>query len=110
MAVTLGTFTRRDDGTFVGTFNTLNVSVGLVIMPVTLTSDKAPDHRVYKAGNRFEMGAGWSQAAKSSGEKYISLKLGSPEFGPSWVRCRLVKLEQPNEDGSTHIALWDPRD
>src|SRR5580700_6632942 len=47
-------------------------------------SDKAPDHRVY-AGQRYEVGAGW-------------------------LRCRLVKLEAPAEDGTTHIALWEPRD
>jgi uncharacterized protein (DUF736 family) len=93
-----------------GVFNTLSVSVGLVIVPVDRTSDKAPDHRIYKAGNRYEIGAGWSQVAKSSNETYINLKIAAPELGQSWVRCRLVKLEQPNEDGSTHIALWDPRD
>jgi hypothetical protein len=62
------------------------------------------------AGPRHEVGAGWSQVAKSSGETYINLKIGSPEFGPNWVRCRLVKLEKPAEDGATHIALWEPRD
>src|SRR5271170_6751234 len=41
---------------------------------------------------------------------YLNLKIGAPEFGPTWVRCRLVKLEQPAEDGATHIALWEPRD
>ena len=44
------------------------------------------------------------------GETYINLKIGSPDFGPTWVRCRLVKLEKPAEDGATHIALWEPRD
>ena len=40
----------------------------------------------------------------------MNLKIGAPEFGPNWVRCRLVKLEHPAEDGATHIALWEPRD
>jgi uncharacterized protein (DUF736 family) len=84
-------------------------SASLAIIPIDKTSDKAPDHRVY-AGPRHEVGAGWSQVAKSSGETYINLKIGSPEFGPNWVRCRLVKLEKPAEDGATHIALWEPRD
>jgi hypothetical protein len=34
----------------------------------------------------------------------------NPEFGPTWLRCRLVKLEHPAEDGATHIVLWEPRD
>ena len=109
MAITLGTFTKLDDGAFTGTLKTLNVTVALTIVPVNKTSDNAPDHRVY-AGQRYEVGAGWSQVAKSSGETYLNLKIAAPEFGPSWVRCRLVKLEHPNEDGFTHIALWEPRD
>jgi len=40
----------------------------------------------------------------------VNLKLGCPEFGPNWLRCRLVKLERPGEDGATHIVLWEPRD
>jgi uncharacterized protein (DUF736 family) len=87
----------------------INVTATLAIVPIEKTSDKAPDHRVY-AGPRREVGAGWSQVAKSSGETYINLKIGSPDFGPTWVRCRLVKLEKPAEDGATHIALWEPRD
>src|ERR1700732_72448 len=109
MAITLGTFTRLDDGVFSGTLKTLNVTAALTIVPVDKMSDNAPDHRVY-AGQRYEVGAGWSQVAKSSGETYVNLKIGAPEFGPSWGRCRLVKLEHPAEDGATHIALWDPRD
>jgi uncharacterized protein (DUF736 family) len=109
MSITLGTFTKLDDGVFSGTLKTLNVTAALTIVPVDKMSDNAPDHRVY-AGQRYEIGAGWSQVAKSSGETYLNLKIGAPEFGPSWLRCRLVKLEHPAEDGATHIALWEPRD
>ena len=79
MAITLGTFTQLDDGVLTGMFKTLNVSVSLAIVPIDKTSDKAPDHRVY-AGPRHEVGAGWSQVAKSSGETYINLKIGSPDY------------------------------
>ena len=92
MAITLGTFTKLDNGAFTGTLKTLNVTASLTIVPVDKMSDNAPDHRVY-AGQRYEVGAGWSQVAKSSGETYLNLKIGAPEFGPNWVRCRLVKLE-----------------
>jgi uncharacterized protein (DUF736 family) len=111
MAITLGAFTKSADGSFAGTLKTLNVTANLVIAPVDKMSENAPDHRVYAGnGNRYEVGAGWSQVAKTSGETYINLKIGAPEFGPNWVRARLVKLEQPCEDGTTHIALWEPRD
>ena len=103
MAIILGTFTKLDDGIYSGTLKTLNVSAALTVVPVDKMSDNAPDYRVY-AGQRYEIGAGWSQVAKSSGETYLNLKIGAPEFGPNWVRCRLVKLEHPAEDGATHIA------
>jgi uncharacterized protein (DUF736 family) len=125
MAIQLGTFTKLDDGVFAGTINTLNVSAGIAIVPVAKTNDKAPDYRVYASGSgryRTEIGAGWSQVAKASGETYINLKIAAPEFGQNWLRCRLVKVED-EEDASarstdpsatartfTHIALWEPRD
>ncbi len=108
MAITLGTFTQSPAG-FTGTLKTLNVTAALTIVPVDKTSDNGPDYRVY-AGQRYEIGAGWSQVAKSSGETYVNLKVAAPEFGASWLRCRLVKLERPAEDGATHIVLWEPRD
>ena len=109
MAITLGNFTKLDDGAFTGTLKTMHVQANLAIVPIDKTSDNAPDYRVY-TGQRFEVGAGWSQVAKESRETYINLKIGAPEFGPNWVRARLVKLEEPSEDGPTHIALWTPRD
>jgi uncharacterized protein (DUF736 family) len=109
MAITLGSFTRQDSGSFTGHIKTLNFTAALTIVPIDKTAANAPDHRIY-AGQRYEVGAAWSQTAKSSGETYLNLKIGAPEFGPHWVRARLVKLETPNEAGSTHIALWQPRD
>jgi uncharacterized protein (DUF736 family) len=109
MAITLGTFSKLDDGAYAGTFRTLNVTATLAIVPVDRTSDKAPDYRVY-GPNRHEIGAGWSAKAKESGKEYINLKLGSPEFGNAWLRCRLVELDEKDAAGNTHIALWEPRD
>ena len=111
MAITLGAFTTQKDGSFTGVLKTLNANANLTIVPVTKNSENAPDYRVYAGnGSRYEVGAGWSQVAKSSGETYLNLKIGAPEFGPAWVRARLVKLETPTEDGATHLALWEPRD
>jgi Protein of unknown function (DUF736) len=62
----------------------------LTIVPVDKTSDNGPDYRVY-AGQRYEIGAGWSQVARSSGETYVNLKVATPEFGANWLRWRLVK-------------------
>jgi len=115
MAITLGTFTQLDDGVLTGTFKTLNVSASLVIVPIEKTSDKAPDHRVY-AGPRHEVGAGWSQVAKSSGETYINLKIGSPEFGPLWgdaieragIYAKRTKQERDGPDVERLVVSGDP--
>jgi uncharacterized protein (DUF736 family) len=110
MAKTLGTFTKMDDGVFTGTLSMLNFNGSISIAPVDKKSEDAPDHRVF-AGSRqnYEVGAGWSMVAKSSGETYINCKLAAPEFGQHTIYSRLVKLEQPAEDRGTHIMLWEPR-
>ena len=47
MAITLGTFSKQDNGTYTGTLRTLNVSAAISIVPVDKHSDNAPDYRVY---------------------------------------------------------------
>jgi hypothetical protein len=37
-------------------------------------------------------------------------RMHNPDYGANWLRCRLVKLERPAENGTTHIVLWEPRD
>jgi uncharacterized protein (DUF736 family) len=109
MAITLGTFKLLNNGAYTGTLKTLTIDAAININPVEKTSENAPDFRVYTA-KRSEIGAAWSQIAKSSGETYLNLKIAVPEFGPNWFRFRLVKLDQPTDAGATHIALWEPAD
>ena len=42
-----------------------------------------------------------SAVLRAPWRSYVIWSGGAPEFGPNWVRCRLVKLEQPAEDGAT---------
>ena len=67
---------------FVGTLRTLNAAAALAIVPVDKTSDNGPDYRVYAGQRRYEIGAGWSQVAKSSGETYVNLKIAAPGIRP----------------------------
>src|SRR3546814_4832248 len=53
----------------------------------TLTDTLFPYTTLFRS-QRYEVGAAWSQVAKSSGETYLNLKIGAPEFGPNWVRAR----------------------
>jgi uncharacterized protein (DUF736 family) len=84
MAITLGAFTKLDDGSFTGTLKTLNFTATLTIVPIDKASENAPDYRIY-AGQRYEVGAAWSQIAKSSGETYLNLKVGAPDYAESLV-------------------------
>ena len=109
MAITLGTFKVQNDKSYLGTIKTLTANAELNIVPAKKHSDNAPDYRVYTRSN-CEIGAGWSQVAKTSGETYVNLKIATPEFGPNMVRVRLVKMAQANEVGATHVMLWEPKE
>ena len=87
MAITLGTSTKLDDGVFSGTLKTLNLTASLTIVPVDKMSDNAPDHRLF-AGQRYEIGAGWSQVTKSRGETYLP----QPQDRGARVRGELAAL------------------
>lgn len=109
MAINLGTFQQFDDGVLAGKLTTLSFTVEVTVRPVERTSAKAPDYRVYTR-NGTEIGAGWSQEAKRSGKRVISVTIGAPEFGERWLRGRIVQLETAGEDGTSHLLLWDPRE
>ena len=109
MAITLGTFTKQDNGTFTGTLKTLNVTAALSIVPVDKHPTIVPIIGSMPVSATRSERAG-ARSPKLAARPYMNLKIAAPEFGPNWVRCRLVKLEQAGEDGTTHIALWEPRD
>ena len=106
MAKTLGTFTEQKDGSFQGTIKTLLGPAPLHILRTEKGSDKAPDFRVY-AGQRSEIGAGWSRQSKKTGETYVRVQIATIEFAPNDVYFSLVKLTQPGDDGATHVLLPD---
>jgi len=75
----IGTFTRTEDGKFLGSLKTLTLSAKLLFAPETSKSkDNAPDYRVYLG--TVEIGAAWKKAAKESGRVYWSVKLDDPAF------------------------------
>jgi uncharacterized protein (DUF736 family) len=94
----IGIFTRGDDGSFTGTIRTLNINVKATIKPVAKEGERNPDYRV--AANGVELGAGWSKAAKDTGNEYVSIKLDDPSFNAP-VYATLVQGE-----GSEHRLIW----
>jgi hypothetical protein len=85
MAITLGTFTKLDDGVYSGTLKTLNVTAALTIVPVDKMSDNAPDHRVY-AGQRYEIGAGEARSRSPAA------RLPEPQDRCAGIRAKLAAL------------------
>ena len=109
MAITLGTFSKQDNGTFTGTLEDPQRHRGADHRPGREALPTTPR----TTGLCWPAIRGWcwlEPGRQTSGETYVNLKIAAPEFGPNWVRFRLVKLENAAEDGATHIALWEPRD
>ncbi len=94
----IGTFTRGEDGSFVGTIRTLNINIKATIKPAAKENERAPDYRV--TANGVELGAAWSKAAKDSGAEYLSLKLDDPSFTAP-VYASLVQ-----GDNGEHKLIW----
>lgn len=86
--ITIGTFTRNDEGAYVGAIRTLTLSTkGVRIRPIEATGPRGPDFRVEASG--IELGAAWRKTAQDERE-YLSVRLDDPAFaGP--VHALLVE-------------------
>jgi len=93
----IGTFTRNEDGSFVGVIKTLNLNIKARLVVAEKESDKSPDIRAL-AGT-IEIGAGWKKTAKETGREYHSVKLDDPSF-PAPIYASLVE----NEGG--YVLIW----
>jgi uncharacterized protein (DUF736 family) len=93
---------------FVGQLKTLSIRAAIEIKTNRGKSgDVQPDYRVYCEG--VEIGAGWVRIGQASGEKYVSLSLAAPEFGPRRLYANLGRAA--GEDGKEGYALiWNPAD
>ena len=80
----IGYVNRQADGSYKGFINTLSIRRSIVLLPNRdKDADNQPDFRVFTDDReRVELGAAWQRVAQSSGNSYVSLSLGAPEFGP----------------------------
>jgi uncharacterized protein (DUF736 family) len=86
----IGTFTRGEDGVFVGAIRTLSLNVKARLVPAESSSnDKAPDLRI-QAG-AVTIGAAWRRTSKENRE-YYSAKLDDPSF-PAPIYANLVQVD-----------------
>lgn len=95
---TIGTFTKADNGNFIGTITTLTLKAKTTIRPVDKESDKAPNYRL--AVGTVECGAGWSKTSRE-GSDYISVKLDDPTF-PTPIYATLKETDTAGE----YALIW----
>ena len=74
----IGSVTRKKNGNFEGFVRTLTIDAPLTLVPVSKTSERAPDYRILS--NCAEVGAAWIRTAQTSGNTYIALMIDTPEL------------------------------
>jgi uncharacterized protein (DUF736 family) len=95
----IGTFSRSGDG-YVGSLETLALSVKAKIMPVEKGKQNAPDFRVVVGQSEF--GAAWKKTSQG-GRQYLSVKLDDPTFAAP-IFASLME-----SDGDSFILIWSRR-
>lgn len=98
---TIGSFTKKPDGSYEGTLTTLTMRARLRLAPLEdKTSDKAPDYRVY--AGRVELGAAWSRET-GDGAPYLSVSLDDPSFAAP-ITAALFRTEG---DPDRYVLVWN---
>jgi len=101
----IGNFTKTKNGEFTGRLETLNLSHPLTFEPVTEKDNKkAPDYRIVSSDSGIEIGAGWNQKSKSTGNPYIKTKIDDPSF-PRTLWGALTG----NDDGEYNLFWSRPK-
>lgn len=106
MAQTLGTVTKKKNGSFIGKLHTLTIKTDIRIATIVdKKSDKHPDYIVYAEGG-VKIGSGWNNVAKENGNPFVSLTLEFLELGPRVIYVNLAPVETEGEDEIFDL-LWN---
>lgn len=84
---TIGHFTKQENGSFVGTIQTLSFSTRATFEALTKRNDKSPDYRI--TVSLSDLGAAWKRTG-DNGDEHFSVRLDDPSFTAP-INCRLVK-------------------
>lgn len=96
------------DKGFVGQLKTLSIRAAIEIRTnLSKSGDVQPDYRVYSEG--VEIGAGWIRVGQQSGERYVSLSLAAPEFGPRRLYANLGRAAGQESDDA-YAIIWNAVD
>jgi uncharacterized protein (DUF736 family) len=105
---TIGTVTKRDDGSYEGELQTLSLRTDITILPVLdKMMPNQPDFRVVAQG--IEIGAGWIRKGQTSGKDYVSLSIAAPEFGAKTLYANLGR-SAGQSDPDVYALIWSPQD
>lgn len=105
---TIGSVTKRDDGTYEGELKTLSVKAEITIVPASDKSAPAqPDYRVLSQG--IEIGAGWIRTGQISGKEYVALSIAAPELGARTLYANLGRAAGQT-DPDVFALIWNPQD
>lgn len=99
---TIGSFTKKPDGSYEGRLTTLTMQARLRFVPVEeKSSDKAPDFRAY--AGRVELGAAWSKESAEGNTPYLSVSLDDPSFAAP-ITAALFRTEG---DPGRYVLVWN---
>ena len=105
---TIGSVTKRDNGTFEGELKTLSVRAEISIVPVTdKSAPSQPDYRVLSQG--IEIGAGWIRTGQISGKEYVALSIAAPELSTRTLYANLGRAAGQT-DPDVFALIWNPQD
>jgi uncharacterized protein (DUF736 family) len=105
---TIGSVTKREDGSYEGELKTLSVRAAITVLPVgDKASPSQPDYRVMSQG--IEIGAGWIRTGQLSGKEYVSLSISAPELGSKTLYANLGRAAGQT-DPDVYALIWNPQD
>jgi uncharacterized protein (DUF736 family) len=98
----IGYLIRKKNGTYHGVLNTLAMNAPVILVPVSKTSDTAPDYRILSG--RAEVGAAWIRTTETSGFAAVALMIDTPEL-PRRIHASLHAV-QSQEDTGFYTVVW----
>lgn len=100
---TIGSFTKKPDGSYEGRLTTLTIQTGLRFAPLegSKAFDNAPDYRVY--AGRVELGAAWAKTSAEGNTPYLSVSLDDPSFAAP-ITAALFRVEG---DPDRYVLVWN---
>jgi len=82
----IGHFTKQENGSYVGSLETLTLKGRVAFEPLSKRGERFPDFRI--SSGLAEIGAAWQRTKE--GSSYLSVHLDDPSFAAP-IKCRLIK-------------------